>query len=124
MYHQGEFRDDTQRALRADEKVAERVSTARLAGLTAQPEYPAVGENDLHTKNLIPEASVFEGIRSAGVGAGHPAHGGVGPGIDGEEQSVLSQPVVQLLTPRPCLDRHRHALRVDGDYAVHSRQVE
>ena len=74
--------------------VAERVPTARLAGLAAQPEDASVGEDDLHTHNLIPKASVFEGIGSAGVGASHPAHGGVGPGVDGEEQPVLSQPAV------------------------------
>ena len=48
--------------------------------------------------------AVADGGRAGGVGGGHAAEGGVGAGVDGEEEAVFAGGAFELEPGDACLD--------------------
>ena len=121
---QGDFGDDSERALRADEETGEIVAGRALSRAARGLDDLAVGHDHGEAKDRILHGAVANRIGAGGARCRHPADGSVSTGIDGKEQPLVAQVLVQLLAGDPCLDGAVEILLVDRQDAFHQAQID
>ena len=116
--------DHAERALGAHEQPGEVVAGGRLSCTSAGFHDAAVGHDHGQPQHVFPHRPVAHRVGSRRAGRGHSAERGVGPRVDGEEQSRVAQVLVELLAPNPRLDPAIEVLGVHLENLVHSRDVD
>ena len=121
----GELGDDAERAFGADHQAGEVVAGGRLARALGGLDDGAVGHHGGEVQHVLAHGAVAHGRGARGAGGGHAADGGLlGAGIDREEQAHVAQVVVELLARDAGLHHAVEIALVDGEHAVHAREVE
>ena len=116
--------DEAERALRADEQPREVIARRGLARARARADHLAVRGDDHEREDVLAHRAVADGRRARRAGGDHPAEGGVGAGIDGEEHALRAQHLVELLAGDAGLDRDVEVVDRQAQDAVHLAHVD
>ena len=134
MQPQIDLGNDAERAFAANHQMGEVVARAAFAHAPAGLDQPPVGKCNLEPQHVLPDRAVAHGRRAARARCAHTAQRTDAAGIDGKEQSLVAQMLVQLLARdarlHPAIHvggvhRHdrRHLAHVDADAAAHGRHM-
>ena len=75
-------------------------------------------------QHVVLHRAVAHRVGAGGAGRRHAADRGVGAGIDREEQAAVAQMRVERLAGDAGLDHAIEVLGVDGEHAVHAREID
>ena len=121
----GELGDDAERPLRADQQPRQVVAGRRLARALRRLDDRAVGHHRGQVEHVLAHGAVAHGRGAGGARRRHAADGRLlGAGVDREEQAEIAQVVVELLARHAGLHHAVEVALVDGEHAVHAREVE
>ena len=120
----GHLGDHGERALGADEEAREVVAGGGLGGAGAGVDDPAVGEHGLEGEHVGAHLPVAHRGRAGGVRRCHAAQGGVGAGVDGEEEAVLAGRAFESEAGHARLDGRGEVGGGDLEDAVEAAEVE
>ncbi len=87
-------------------------------------DHVAVGHDCGEVEHVVAHRAVTHGVGARGAGRGHAAEGGLGAGIDREEQAGVAEMLVEHLAGDARLDDAVEVLRVDGEHPVHAGEVD
>ena len=121
---QGDFSDDAEGALGADEEARQVVAGAGFAGTRTGVEDAAVGENDGEGQNVFAHGAITDSRCAGGAGGGHAADGGVGAGIDEEGEAGVFKRLLQGEAADAGFDGGVQVVRADAEDAVHLPHVD
>ena len=121
---QRELGDDAKRALGADQEMGEIVAACRFPGALPGVEQRAVGQHRREAQDVVAHSAVAHGVGARGAGRRHAAEARIGAGVDGEEETLVAQMIVQCFARHTGLDHAVEVLFVHGEDTVHARQVE
>ena len=121
---QRQLGDHRERALRAEQQPREVVAGRGLAGARAGVDHRAVGEHRAQAEHVLAHRAVAGRAGARGGGGRHAAERGVGAGVDGEEQPVLPEPLLERQPVHARLHAAVEVLGVDLEHAVHAGEVE
>ncbi len=116
--------DDAKGALRADQKAGEIVTGRGFLGAAAGLDDAAIGHDRGEVDDRVAHGAVAHRIGAGGAGGGHTAERGVGAGIDGEEQAVAPEVIVELLAGHARLDHAIEITGMNGEDVVHAAEVD
>ena len=100
------------------------VARRRLAHPAARADQAAVGEGHLEAEDVLADRAVAHGRGAGGARPAHAADGAVAAGIDGEEQALVAEMVVERVPGDAGLDAAVHVALVHLDDARHAGEVE
>ena len=113
-----------ERPFGAHEQAGEIVAGRRFARTAAGADDLPVGQDDGQAQHVLLHRAVADGVGARRARGRHAAQGGVGAGIDREEQPGVAQMRVELLAGDPGLDRGVEILGMHRHDLAHLRQVE
>ena len=119
-----EFGDDAERAFRADHQPREIVAGRRLLGAPRGGHQLAVGHHHLQRQHIVLHGAVAHRIGARAARRRHAAERGVGAGIDGKEQALVAQVLVERLAGDAGLDHAIEILGVHGQHLVHVAEID
>jgi citrate lyase alpha subunit len=86
--------------------------------------HATVGEHHSEAQHVLAHGPITHGVGARGTGRGHTAYGSVGAGIDGKEQTRVTQMIVELLSGYPRLHSAVQIIVVDLENGVHLREID
>jgi hypothetical protein len=111
-------------ALGAEEQPGEVVAGGGFAHPPAGADHPPVGERHGKAHDVLAHGAVAHRGGAAGAGRAHAAERGVRTGIDGEEQALVAQMLVQRAMGEAGLHAAIHVRLVHFQHGDHAREVE
>ena len=121
---QGELGDDREGALGAHEQAREVVARAVLARGATRLDHGAIGEHRRERKHVVAHGSIAHRGRAGGARGCHTPERGVRTRIDGEEEPVAREALIERHTAHPCLNDDQQVIGADIEDRVHLRQVQ
>ena len=120
----GQFGDDAERALGADEQMRQVVAGGGFLRARAGGDDLAVAAHHFQRQHVVAHGAVAHRIGAGGAGRRHAAERGVGAGIDREEQALVAQMLVERLAGDAGLDHAVEVLGMDREHPVHVAQID
>jgi hypothetical protein len=121
---QGQLGDEPQGALRADEQVGQVVARRGLAGTRAGADHLAARGDHGERQDVLAHRAVADGGGARRPGGGHPAQGRVCARVDGEEDALGAQALVELAAGDAGLHGDVHVLDRQPDDRVELAHVD
>ena len=119
-----ELGDDAQRSFRADHQPREIVAGRRLLGAARGGHQLAVGHHHLHRQHVVLHGAVAHRVGARAARRRHAAERGVGAGVDGKEQALVAQLLVERLAGDAGLDHAIEILGVHRQHLVHVAEID
>ena len=121
---QRDLGDDAERALRSHEQTREIVAGGRLLRAPRRLDDAPVRHDDGERQHIVLHRSVAHRVGAGCARRAHAADGGVGAGVDREEQAGVAQIIVQRLAGDARLQHDVEVLGMHFQYLVHLRHVD
>ena len=121
---QGQLGDHSERSFRAHEEAREIVTSGRFLCAASCGDHVAVGQHGFEGQHIVLHGAVAHRIGTGATRCRHTPERGVRAGIEGEEQALIAQVLVELLAGDTRLDQAVEVGRIHREHLVHVAKVD
>ena len=114
--------DDMHSGMPKTRRVSSVMTCGRYGGTRA--DHGAIGEHRRERKHVVAHGSIAHRGRAGGARGCHTPERGVRTRIDGEEEPVAREALIERHTAHPCLNDDQQVIGADIEDRVHLRQVQ